>query len=428
MKVTRLLVHNYRAFASPQVLDLRPLTLIYGYNHAGKSALVRALPLLADSSTGLYPAPLALDSRAVRDAAFDDLRCRAQPDLPVAFGLLAEHGDGARSTWFAQIDELSRPRRQYVAAWTFTREGGGEPGEIAATWDRSGGLPGERVGTYRIAGFEPSLVQLRFEGLVPYLDKAPASVESLLDDARALLRGLRGQLQWLGAVRGQPRRRERTTGAPPLLMQPDGSNAAHMLAANLEEGGDLVQRIAAFYLGGDGSGFRFWAEPEADFVRLKLAPKAAPTMWTDLLDAGEGMVQVLPVLVALARAARGRTDDARLVVLEQPELHLHPRMEARLGEHLCETASLEDPPTVLVETHSEALLLAIQRALLQGRLPPDRVAVYWVRQIPEGESVVERVQIDDQGRLDEVWPPGTFQEAVNLARDVVKLRMARARG
>lgn len=422
MKVTRLEIANFRAFANPQTLELAPLTLVYGYNHAGKSALIRALPLLADSATGLYPAPLALDSPSVRDASFDDLRCRAHPELPVRFGLTALRPGGTLE-WTCEVAEWLRPRRQYVTSWTATRTLEGSSSMISGAWDRAHGVPGERQGWYRLLPPVGVVKSVQFEGLVPILQEGTPEILGLLDETRGLLRGLRGQLQWLGSVRRSPGRRERIAGAAPLRMDPDGAGAAQMLAADAYEGGELSRRIAAFYAGaGLTGGYRFWVELEAEIVRLKLAPSDAPTMWTDLVDAGEGMVQVLPVLVALARAARGRPDDARLVALEQPELHLHPRLEVQLGEHLCEVARAADPPTVLVETHSEVLLLTIQRALLAGRLAPDQVAVYWVRQLPEGESVVERVGIDAEGRLDARWPPGTFLEASDLAREVVLAR------
>ncbi len=429
MRFTRLRIENYRAFASLQELELKPLTLVYGYNHAGKSALLRTLPLLADSSTGLYPAPLALDSRAIRDGSFDDLRCRARPDAPVSFELEATEADDTSMRWSSQIDERARQRRQFVAAWEFERRRGDLSARITATWNRAEGPPRERGGLFNLTTSDQKILvsRVRFEGLTPLVEDSPPQVEELLSENRAFLRHLRADLQWLESIRSQPERRERTTGAPPLQMKPNGEGAAQMLAADLQDGGEIVQRVAAFYRGdltAPGS-YDFWVTPEADAVRLMLAPRTAPTMKTDLVDAGEGMVQVLPVLVALARAARGRVDDARLVVLEQPELHLHPRMEVRLGEHLCQIASHADPPTVVVETHSEALLLSIQRALLEGKLDPGRVAICWVRQIPEGESIVERVSIDEHGRLDAAWPPGSFQEVVNLARDVVKLRMAR---
>jgi predicted ATPase len=80
MALSSFTVANYRSFLRPTTIELRPLTLLFGYNNSGKSALLRVLPLLADSVGTPRGAPLNLDSAAVRGASFRDL-C-SQPDSP----------------------------------------------------------------------------------------------------------------------------------------------------------------------------------------------------------------------------------------------------------------------------------------------------------------------------------------------------------
>ena len=69
-------VANYRAFVEPARIELRELTLLFGYNNAGKSALARVLPILRDSSSGRRGLPLDLESAAIRGGEFGDLRSR----------------------------------------------------------------------------------------------------------------------------------------------------------------------------------------------------------------------------------------------------------------------------------------------------------------------------------------------------------------
>ena len=69
MTPSALHVRNYRSFPGPQQVELRPLTLFYGGNSSGKSALVRLLPLLADSVGSEDGGPLNLSSPAARDAS-----------------------------------------------------------------------------------------------------------------------------------------------------------------------------------------------------------------------------------------------------------------------------------------------------------------------------------------------------------------------
>jgi len=77
MTLRALTVHNYRSFARPTRVELRPLTLVFGRNSAGKSALLRALPLLAESfAKGRTLNPLAIEAEAARQASFRDLLCQ----------------------------------------------------------------------------------------------------------------------------------------------------------------------------------------------------------------------------------------------------------------------------------------------------------------------------------------------------------------
>jgi predicted ATP-dependent endonuclease of OLD family len=73
MSIQSFTLKNYRSFVDRTTIELRPLTLLFGYNNSGKSALLRVLPLIADSLTGQSRTPLALDSPAVRGSHFSEL-------------------------------------------------------------------------------------------------------------------------------------------------------------------------------------------------------------------------------------------------------------------------------------------------------------------------------------------------------------------
>jgi hypothetical protein len=74
MPLAAFTVEKYRSFVRPARIELRPLTLLFGYNSAGKSALLRTLPLLAASVEPTSPGPLALGSEAARSATFADIK------------------------------------------------------------------------------------------------------------------------------------------------------------------------------------------------------------------------------------------------------------------------------------------------------------------------------------------------------------------
>lgn len=118
-------------------------------------------------------------------------------------------------------------------------------------------------------------------------------------------------------------------------------------------------------------------------------------------NVGFGLTYVLPVVVACLSAA-----PTALLLLENPEAHLHPRGQTRMAELL--SAAVQAGAQVIVESHSDHVLNGVRLAVKSGVLGPEDVRLHYFRS-SEGKAVFETPVLDADGMLS-AWPDGFFDE------------------
>lgn len=122
-------------------------------------------------------------------------------------------------------------------------------------------------------------------------------------------------------------------------------------------------------------------------------------------DVGFGVSQMLPVVVQLL-VNKGAT-----LCIEQPEVHIHPRLQAKVGE-LIATSALEKQNQVIVETHSETLINRIRLLLADPDHPlrPEHVQVLYIDDV-RGVAQPSSLRLDQLGEFLDPWPDGFFAES-----------------
>ncbi len=132
----------------------------------------------------------------------------------------------------------------------------------------------------------------------------------------------------------------------------------------------------------------------------------------NLTDMGFGTSQVLPIILE-----GFLSDRDPVLMIEQPEIHLHPRAQSALGDLFIEIAN--EDKTIIVETHSEHLIRRIQRRIAENKISKDDVIFYYVNIGKEG-SKLQELKIDEDGFIENI-PAGFFDENYEEASEHLRI-------
>jgi predicted ATPase len=150
----------------------------------------------------------------------------------------------------------------------------------------------------------------------------------------------------------------------------------------------------------------------ADLFELRLKDKRRRSIIdVGLSDVGYGISQILPLVVQ----SLAGTD--QIITIEQPEVHIHPRLQADIGDLLVESISDPRRNQFIIETHSEHLALRLQRRIRDKAcsLSPKDVSILYVSRGPNG-ATVQSIRLDDEGDFMDEIPGGFFPERLREIR------------
>ena len=150
-----------------------------------------------------------------------------------------------------------------------------------------------------------------------------------------------------------------------------------------------------------GCGVELQQVPQTNAVTLGLRT-SEETGFHRPIHTGFGLTQILPIAVAALSANAGG-----LMLIENPEVHLHPAGQASMGKFLADVARAG--VQVIIETHSDHVLNGIRRAVKIERLKPEQVLIHFFRPRSGEEAQVHSPTLDAAGNID-IWPNGFFDQ------------------
>jgi predicted ATPase len=136
-----------------------------------------------------------------------------------------------------------------------------------------------------------------------------------------------------------------------------------------------------------------------------------------LTDVGFGVSQILPALVLLYYVPEGST-----ILLEQPEIHLHPSVQSGLADVILKVSQTRKLQ-VIVESHSEHLLRRFQRRVAENQFQADHIKLYFCDSV-DGESKLVDLELDEFGQIQN-WPDNFFGDEMNEIAETRKAILRR---
>ena len=386
-------------------MELAPLTILVGPNNAGKTALAKSIQLLAG---GLSPEgkdvsePLPLESGGIRHGStFSDLVTGRS-----VHGLLhlsASFADGVSKLSLAatvrNVEAPPRPPIRQISHWRLTSDSN----EIVL--DRLG-FDDQLGYQVSISGTTSKRRKLRWTRLIPMQsDELVAWAGPRIDALKSWATGVR-HLQCPRTLVSSP---FVTPETPPQLIGTNGDYTPLLLAADDE----LRESVRKWYRYAFDVNIDVVAQGTYSDLVVAASARGANVPFD---QSGRGLSQVLPVAVM---ALTSRTAGPGVDIIEHPEAELHPAAHAHVAELLLGNLLGPDRP-LIVETHSEMILLRVRRWIVERRLPAHHVLIYWVHTESDKGSVIRKIRVNNKGELD-TWPDGVFIEDYN---EILAIRRA----
>ena len=415
---------NFRCFKKTGELELRPVNILVGENSSGKSSLLALSRIIADLVTqndvpfnrspfflGSYD-EIAFSAGRVQEPTFS-VGCK----IDVQFPMRTRRSSKGRYTAKLFVDFVnhnSQPRITKVIVEYSPKE------RLEVIFQKHKGT----INLFELMYIENTEV-IRFRSemseRVPLLSLSDVwfvlRVEMFRNEAKNEVRKLQEELYRFDEVL-QSARRTKAYAANPIRSQPrrtydpvssdattDSNYALQNLASmkrtsqdqwrNLKATLENAGRVSKLFSGFD---IRLLGKNESDPFQatVRIGGRKA-----NIVDVGFGVSQMIPVIYDLMVVK------SPLVLVQQPETHLHPAAQAGLGELIAQLPKVKSGQIYMIETHSDYIIDSIKVEVREGRAKPEDFAI-WLSERQGKESVVHQMRLGSDGEILE--QPNSYRE------------------
>lgn len=423
--LTALTLRNFKIWRSTGLVQLAPVSLLLGTNSSGKSSIIQSLLLIRQTVRGGDP-NFALDfGSEAKDSSvwlgqFSDVLNHESADqrektISIEFSWKPEPGDA--SPW--NYSATYKPNIHDAAEIHTLRIGQGEKSFSVKRQTRGAYVFSVGTAKAKMAGKREFRPQNSFTF-------STATFAQMDPDDKVLIRSIGTELLdelskiiYLGPVRQLASRQYQYSGISSSSIGDDGSKAIDVLiSSGLSRKADekklfdnTKKWLKRMGLGDDIEIRRLGKSPLYEVWISRDGSKS------NLKDVGVGVSQVLPVIIAALHASPGH-----IVMVEEPESHLHPLAQSILAE-LFAQESKERGVQFIAETHSEHLFRRMQTLLAKKEVNKTDCAMYFVEN-ENGAAKFRPLEIDEFGRIHN-WPDRFFGDSLGETKAQTDLMLQR---
>jgi len=440
--ITKLNVKNFKSWRSTNDIRFSKLTGFFGTNSSGKTSLLQHLLLLkqtTESSDRSQVLNFGNGKSYLELGSFKDLILNHDTEKPLEFEIGWELDEPfkildperknvslfeGRELGFHSAIRQTSQGRVYVEDlsyifdnFKFRMEKMEKKKKDMFAYDLSAeSLNGkdDRFCFKRTTGRPWDLpVPVKFYGF-PDQVKAYYQNAGFLSDFQLQFEELFTKVYYLGPLRDYPKRQYTWAGSQPADMGRRGEQVIDAMLVSRERGEKIsrgrgrgmkkftVEEYVAYWLKELGLIDKFRVQQIVEGgnlyqVLLKLSSQSPEVLITDV---GFGVSQILPVIVLCYYVPRGST-----LLIEQPEIHLHPKVQAGLADVFIDAIEKKDI-RIILESHSEHLLRRLQRRIAEQKFNSESAALYFCESI-KGESILKELNLDLFGNITN-WPKDFF--------------------
>ena len=411
MKIKEFVVKDIRCFEGEQRFNIRPITFLMGENSTGKSTVLGCFQVLVDNIRfrvgGGFSSEGTVDfnCKPYKMGTFRDIVRESADDIKkFSLGFNAEHVTNKNFKYVIIISEKKHSSEPIIEGIEWQFDDGKitikctDPSQsINVTLGKnnnefiiSGGFTiidfGLRFSMTRLIEKDSKQLNHAEKSFLKFFMNKNMSVGSSLFPVPYSFS--------IGPIRSEPRRTYDPLGT---TLTPQGEEIPNILrvvkVSNKRKWNNLKGELVKF---GELSGLfsdidvRTLSESPSDPFQLKIQAKGRES---NLIDVGYGVSQVLPILVH-SILAKGKK-----FLVQQPEVHLHPKAQAELASLLVNSASKrKNENSFIIETHSDYMIDRVRIEIMKGNISPKDVSLIFLESV-EDKVAVHNIEFDRQANL-----------------------------